>query len=240
MKKVCLFLLLFAFSILSFGQEAYKSFLEEGKVWKYHYFNTFTGKEFDNSMTIGSDTIINDKSYKKIIDVATGSYLYAVREDGKKVFFKYLNEEALVYDFGLNVGDTFPLCRTDTNPEPSDWAKVVAVDTIVVSGRSFRALDVRTSDDSSFPNWWVEGIGSWYLLDCNFLTVGNCYAFVSCQLGEDTIFSQGEFNTLGVQSVTVENKNTPATSIYDILGRRLSSTPSKGVYIQNGRKKIVK
>ena len=30
---------------LSFSQDVYEPFLEEGKVWTYHYYNDFTGKE---------------------------------------------------------------------------------------------------------------------------------------------------------------------------------------------------
>ena len=57
-----------------FGQEIYKPFLEEGKVWTYHYYNEFTGHEFYESLAVSSDTIVDNKSYKRITDVETGNY----------------------------------------------------------------------------------------------------------------------------------------------------------------------
>ena len=174
--------------------DGYRPFIEDGKVWTYHYYNDFTGKEFYESLTVSGDTVINNKSYKKIVDVATGRVYCALREEGRKVYANYPNYsgENLIYDFGLNLGDTFPLY------EGSDpWATVVSVDTIVVGDRSFRALDVRPNDEKEWPNWWVEGIGGMYHLASNFLKVGNFYYFSSCQLDGDTLFTSRDFQTLG-------------------------------------------
>ena len=63
----------------------YGPFLEEGKVWTYHYYNDFTGKEFYKALTVKGDTIIADMSYKAIADVETGKTEYVMREKGKKV-----------------------------------------------------------------------------------------------------------------------------------------------------------
>ena len=159
----------------------YRPFVEEGKVWTYHYYNDMTGKDFYESLMVSGDTVVDDKSYKKIVDVATGRVYCALREEGRKVYVNYPNHsgESLLYDFGLNVGDTFPLYE---GSDPSAWATVVSVDTIVVGSRAFRALDVRPNNTKEWPNWWVEGIGGMYHLTSNSPMPGNSYYFSSSQL----------------------------------------------------------
>ena len=199
-------------------QPTYRPFIEDGKVWTYHYYNDFTGKEFYESLTVSGDTVINDKSYKKIVDVATGRVYCALREEGRKVYVNYPNHsgESLLYDFGLNVGDAFPLYE---GSDPSAWATVVSVDTIVVGSRSFRALDVRPNNMKDWPNWWVEGIGGMYHLTSNSPMPGNSYYFSSCQLLGDTLFTSHDFQTLG----TIPSIGTQ-TSYYYYKGNKIPLT----------------
>ena len=230
MKAVFLFTLLAVLPTLSFGQKVYKSFLEDGKVWKYRYHspNNIT---YDRSLAVKGDTLIDDISYKNIVDVESGHCGFVMREDGGKVYCRYQNgNESIVYDFGLNVGDSFNTLDSK--------AMVVAVDTIMKNGRFFRALDVR-EDNSTQPNWWVEGIGSISYLTSSFRFAGNYYNFLQCQLGEDILFSQEDFRTLNVPSVTVGTNWTSESVIYDLQGRRLTTQPTKGIYIQNGKKHAV-
>ena len=52
-------------------------------------------------------------------------------------------------------------------------------------------------------------------------------------------FSDGE--TTGIQPIRMENGTTPAEGIYDLSGRRIQGQPTqKGVYIQNGKKVVIK
>ena len=186
--------------IVPLGKEtAYRPFIEEGKVWTYHYYNDMTGKDFYESLMVSGDTVVDDKSYKKIVDVTTGRVDCAIREEGRKVYATYphYSGEKLIYDFGLNVGDAFQLYDDNNGSDPNAWATVVSVDTIVVGSRAFRALDVRSNDMKGWPNWWVEGIGGEYGLTENCLLLGNSYCFSSCKLGEDTLFTNHDFQTLG-------------------------------------------
>ena len=237
-------LLLALFSLLTshiYGQEVYKPFLEEGKVWTYHYYNDFTGKEYYESLTVAGDTVIGDKSYKRIANVATGRFEYALREDGRKVYIKYprdeKNKEELIYDFGLNVGDTF---QPNWSDEAEDQATVVAVDTIVVGNRAFRVLDVRLNGYDSWINWWVEGIGGMEHLSTNFPMIGNYYCFSSCQLNGETILTHKDVRTVGIRDQIFMNGKERDTPLYDLQGRPLTDKPASGVYIENGKKVVVK
>lgn len=230
MKMVFLFSLLAVLPTLSFGQEVYKSFLEEGKVWKYRYHSP-NDMVYDTFLAVKGDTLIDDISYMKIVDVESGRCDYVMREDGGKVYCRYCSyqdgSESLVYDFGLNVGDSFN--TSDVK------AMVVAVDTITANGHSFRALDVR-EENSTQPNWWVEGIGSMNYLTSSLQNPGNYYNFLECQLGEDILFSQTEFRTLRVPSVIVGGNKTVSSTVYDLQGRHISGQPYHGIYIKNLKK----
>lgn len=210
-------------------EEIYKPFLSEGKTWKYLYHN-FNGNEYEKSLVVRGDIVIGDRNYKKIVDVASGDCEFFIREEGEKVYCKYQNkDEYLLYDFGLNVGDTFS--TSDIH------ATVVAVCTVTVNGRAFRALDVR-EDNSTQPNWWVKGVGSMNYLTNSFRLPGDSYTFLQCQLDEEVLFTQQDFSTLGVPSVTTDCHAAPSSLIYDLSGRRTNI--QKGIYIQNGKKFAVK
>ena len=234
MKKIIIFLLFLTVQTVLFAQEhEYIPFLAEGKVWKYSY-HAMNGNTYNKYLTVKGDTQIDTKSYKKIVDVANGFCECAMREDDSKVYCSQNGHEFMVYDFSLNVGDTFETSNVN--------ATVVAVNTIIVGGRSFRVLDVRDNENNLYPNWWVEGIGSMNYLTNSIRVPGDYYTFLQCRIDDDIFFSQKDFLTLIVQRLTIEIKTTTlVNSFFDLQGRSLYGQPtSKGIYIQNGKKVVVK
>lgn len=230
MKKALSFLLLAFFSFQSFGQEMYNLFLEEGKVWIYNYYS-YNGNTYNKSLIVKGDTLIGDKSYKKIVDMSTGRCECSMREDGHKVFCSQNENEYLVYDFSLNVGEVFEA--------PNITATVVSVDTVMIGGRSFRILDVRENDNLQ-TNWWVEGIGGMNYLTNSIRLPGDYYTFLQCKIGDSILFSQKNFETLAVQKLIIKRGNYSIPSTYDLQGRRQTAKPTRGIYIQNGKKVVVK
>jgi hypothetical protein len=165
-----------------------------------------------------------------------------MREDGRKVYCIYAhyesNGEKLIYDFGLNVGDTFKLYDADETVDPSSRATVVSVDTIVVGNRAFRVMDIRPKDMMDRSNWWIEGIVSIYYLTSNYLSVGNNYAFSSCTVDGETIFTHKDYRTSGIPGISYTNKNK-YSSFHNLQGRQVQQ-PTRGIYIRDGRKVVVK
>ena len=191
MRNFILSVFLAVMPALSFAQEVYNSFLEEGKVWSYKKYNYFTGDTSMRTLIAKGDTIVGDVNYKKIADSELGFCYSMMREDAGRVYCRYHGgDEFLVYDFSLKAGDSFNAQGVS--------ATVVAVDTIVVGGRVFRALDVRDSGMPEIHNWWVKGIGSMYGFTVGFQMPGNYSSFLSCQLGDDVLFAQKDFVALGV------------------------------------------
>lgn len=55
------------------------------------------------------------------------------------------------------------------------------------------------------------------------------------------VINFGDGETTGIQPIRMENGTTPAEGTYDLSGRRIQGQPTqKGVYIQNGKKVIIK
>jgi len=180
--------------------EFYRPFVEEGKVWTYHY-HGYNGREFNVDRVMDGDTIIGGQTYKKIYDKIGGQYLYALREKGKKVYIvsneaeSLLDEtgtESLLYDFSKDVGDVI---------DELEYPLIVAsVDTIDIDGVKFRRMRVQDANQPieewndemiNMYNFWIEGVGSECLLESSIREPGNDYNLLSCQIN-GRIYTQKE------------------------------------------------
>lgn len=110
MKKLQL-LLPMVFCLISTFSGA-QSILEEGNRWNFVEHNSFSPTS-SFSLRLEGDTIIDNLRYKKIMrsrDALQLEWLDMdryLREDDKKVYLKKGNsDEQILYNFGLEVGDT--------------------------------------------------------------------------------------------------------------------------------------
>ena len=174
-------------------QNEYRPFVEEGKVWTYHY-HGYNGREFNVGRVMDGDTIISGQKYKKIYDKIGGQYQYALREEGKKVYMvdDHYETESLLYDFSKKAGDVI-----DELEHP---LIVASVDTIDIDGVKFRRMRVQDAnqpieewDDEmiNMYNFWIEGVGSECLLESSIREPGNDYNLLSCQIN-GRVYTQQE------------------------------------------------
>jgi hypothetical protein len=176
MKKICLFLLVL-FSVSAFSQ----NFVKNNKQWNVHLEvmgATMVYTYTEIFMTSG-DTVVNELVYNKLyysIDsLSTFIYRGALREEGDRVF--YLNadgEEGLLYDFGMEAGDTcYVVAYFDDNFD-SLMVVVDSVDYTEVEGIERKRMWIHNEDDAiNFNEYWIEGIGS---------INGPLYTFIHCYL----------------------------------------------------------
>jgi len=158
MKKFLLFvLLLIGDCTIAFGQD-YEPFLKEGKTWEYTHRQPSSEDYYNFSRVVRGDTTINDLTYKKIYDVSTDAYQYALREEGKKVYcvFQTKDTPQLIYDFGDRL-----LRRMEVVEE--------YLENDLVNGSS--------------NGIWIEGLGSSCGLVSPVLLDGNYNTFHSCWVG---------------------------------------------------------
>ena len=189
MKKAILFILFMTLQTVIYAQERqYLPFLEEGKAWYYYYYGS--DDESHKWLVVGDEVEVDGKSYKKIVDWDTRRCVCLMREEGSKVYCMQDGNEYLLYDFGLNVGDTFET--------PNGNATVVAVKEIMVGSRSHRVLDVRDNENNSYSNWWIEGVGGWNYLTKSILGADDNYELVQCLLDGVPLFTCYNFWALPV------------------------------------------
>ncbi|MBP5777606.1 MAG: hypothetical protein J6W56_08670 [Prevotella sp.] len=191
MRRFFLFFLIALLPAMSFGQD-YEPLLKEGKTWKYTHNKPFSEDYYDFSLVVRGDTTINDLTYKKIYDVSTGAYQYALREDEKRVYcvFQTKDTPQLIYDFGKEAGE---IVSEVADKDGKTIVRVVAVDAIKYGDRLLRRMEVveeYLENDQvigSSNGIWIEGLGSSCGLVSPVQLPGNYNTFHSCWVGNEML-----------------------------------------------------
>lgn len=170
-----IFLLLFT-SLKILGQTHFQ-FPTDSASWSYSYYSPFSNtlgrcRSVTHYGMLG-DTIINNIKYSKFYSywqdgdslyaknpgfcVNQAGYIGAIRNDSLKVIWREANTniESILFDFELNVGDTF--CFTD---DTRLCSKVISIDSQMINNNEYRkAINFQGVGG---VQKWVEGIGNWY------------------------------------------------------------------------------
>lgn len=230
--------------------DEYIPFVEEGKVWNCNAFSPVYGSLIDTDVIfrISGDTLINENAYKKVycrFDKYFGSeeqqYYCAVREEDCRVFIIESEKEVekLLYDFS-NPQEKKTLSYDERAfiRLPGYHPKRIPKNQFVFSLRN-------PINEESFIGTWLEGAGNIYTNPFGFefidedATFGFPISVFSCINGEEKYLYDRTWNSVP-NSIQEINKESNDSNIYDFQGRRLSDKPDKGLYIQNGKKYVVK
>lgn len=210
MKKI--FLLLFIFSFLGNSKAQITTpFPDTSASWTSQFQILSNNQILHNRFLVSGDTTIGSNKYfflsqaNNIIDTVF-SHTPNYRIDSMKVFL-WLNDttDFLLYDFGLNLGDTFYLFHEEV------VAELISIDTVTIySGQSLKRYFF---DNSTI---WYYGIGRGYgYQPCclegyfsltSFYYKGECYIF---DPNYDSLLCTSA-NLLNVE----ENKEEESFSIY--------------------------
>lgn len=211
----------------------YKPMLTDGRMWKVLV--DLGGEKGFITYTVIGDTLVNGKSCKKI-KCSENPYCLETdiiaHEEDQKLYCSSSNSfESLMLDFGLNKGDA---AFYDMEGNPTTM--VSDVDYITTKGITRKRITIAVPGNS--PIYWVEGIGTnieqW--IGQYEYPVSLRLSFYECYENGKLIFSLSDFNP-----TTTINKipNTqPIGTRYSITGERLKNADKKGIYIQNGKKRI--
>ncbi len=159
----------------------YFPFPDSTAIWNIYYDNCIYNDEDEIRFGMQGDTIIDSINYNKIYylnDTALenhGSYYCGLREENKRIFVKFNNEEEqLLYDFNMEAGDSIKYnyggAFFNNNGElvfsqlcDTFYRKVVNIDTVSLYDGSLRRHYVLEQTDNSInimTDEWIEGIGS--------------------------------------------------------------------------------
>jgi len=231
----------------------YVPFVEEGKVWNCNNTDYADLGIVDFVFTMRGDTLIGENIYKKVFcqyEKYYGDdehhYYCAVRENEYHVYLvePETKEEKLIYDFS-HPKDTLILSNYDhkvarmAGTRMDYWpSKQLIFNVFGISGDEIRY--------QYFVDVWIEGVGSWGSNPFAAKTTspkpdpifGSYYVVVSCIIDEKCLF---DYDWMVIPSSVQETeKSIPKGSIYDLSGRKVQGKPQKGVYIQNGKKVVIK
>ena len=212
-----------------YGNE-YEPIAMEGKEWTYRTQIPYKhdGLVSDVLMWIKGDTIVDGLKCKKLY-----THTKELWDGGKETLEigycrqegdRYYQNGRLMYDFSLQVGDVF---------EPLSPLMVESVgDTILSDGITRKYLLMRLGYSYDY---WIEGIGSLEMgiLNNDMDMAGLDINLNSCTCDGLWIYKKTEMN------IEYSQHQPISTPYYDLLGRKVAH-PTRGIYIKDGRKVVIK
>ena len=225
---------------MSSMQENFRPLVEQGKKWTYHH-DTFENV-YDYYYFLEGDTVIAGKNCLKMYSKNKGNqgeirFEGALYEEDRKVyrFHQEIDVPEVLYDFDCQVGDTLPF--------QGAYLVIQAIESVEILGMSRKRYDfqayVKVEDSDEIivlgDGSWLEGIGSMKDFYNMISFDGNYNSLMACEMNGVTIYQ----SPTAIQSVRSYKQNANG-AIYDLQGRRLKSKPSHRVYIQNGKKHIMR
>lgn len=259
MKKVILFYSYLIFTPFMAIQAQtspadYCSMVEEGKIWKIQVGGI---KENVYVNHIIGDTLINGEVWKKVYNCVEWqrgtekTYYAAIRDVGTKVYAiaKGSATPRLLYDFNLQVGDEVRCgieanvfaCLLDTDEEPDDmlgfpfkaYLRVENIEIVNTRGKERRRITLALLDSFKEPISkgnkviWIEGIGSGAGPFLPWSPQPESGIVIDCQVNPTAISSP---------YLTIDADG----SVFSLQGKHLNNIITKGIYIQNGKKIVIK
>ena len=197
-------------------------------------------------------------------EVAAPKLRVPIREEDQRVYI-YTYGKHLLYDFTMQPGDV--LNTADHEWVEVEAIDTIAVDGTLFrrfrlslvqdkataweqqTGQQWPNTEPRIETENAF---WVEGIGSDKGLTSLFAWYGEAAAyshksrFNECTEDGTCIFTAADFSAPAYRQGSInaikevikpDSENTPVTN--DLYGRRVIGSPRPGIYIQNGRKRVV-
>lgn len=159
MKKFTLLFLALLFYSSAFSQ----NFLSEGKQWNVMF--SYGGSTLITEIFyIDGDSIVNNIDYKQIWlstdSLNSATFQGLLRDESEKVYFiPTYGDEGLLYDFGLNVGDTVSIISLPSQYVGEIEIFVIAIDTIEYEGVQRKRMQL-DSEHNYLTEYWIDGIGN--------------------------------------------------------------------------------
>lgn len=243
------------------AQHEYQPFLKLGKKWHCQVFSGQNGNDWESHWIdfyyeVKEKIEKGSSIYYNIVCDNSDNYNfdYWFRETDGKVYRSDQpgQDEQLVYDFLADEGETCVFQAAEglyfslTKEKQTEMVLFDIPRYIIDNDLNAYIAGPSTDGEntSDIYNWGnltiVEGIG-------NLMNPFDFYAaftdmfpprLIECFEGETCVFSQEDYQkiTTSVESTYNNDRNAKeANGIFDLSGRRLSATPSKGLFIMNGK-----
>ena len=221
-------------------------FVQDGKVWVYDVSNFINN--WEETFSLEGDTLIGTRNCLKLYytcqvygqeHVYRGAMFY--KSNGNVYFIAPgSTTPALLYDFSCEPGTTIMLGKYEIKIKEKKLVKY--------RGEYLRVIDYYLPDDEDYSFKGVEGVG--YLIGGLIALVdgsvpgatGGERSLKTCTVNGEVIFDPHEFYTSSqiVTGISMPSVSNRKNTLFDLQGRKLQSKPARGIYIEDGKKKIVK
>lgn len=229
--------------------------IEEGKNWNETVFFIDGTQEHTYDLHVDEGQRVSGYEcktlLKSILANESGSqvqnYSANIFEEHGRVYFLKDGNPRLLYDFSAEPHSDIPIYKLEMEKyQDNDWKpekQMVHVDSVVckdVNGYMLRHIYISaTSDDEKVgTNCWVEKIGSYLGFEKNYVPFDENekdMVLNQCQVN-GIIYYERNTSSIAVDATSISSNSQ---NIYDLTGRPVIS-PTKGIYIQNGKKVMVK
>ena len=251
MKRFLILFIIMAFPFTMHAENEQGYLPKPGVVWTMGYFSPYIKGEvsFIESKLEG-DTLIGDivfkKQYERVLiqsEENTSDWKATdcfVGQDKGKVYFydkTYYKEPLLLMDFSATIGEIIPY---NSGGMSRSLIVINVTDTVFACSTDKQARKcVYVKDvDSSVSDVWIEGVGSLkYGIEPFFMEpiTGGVPLLIKCSNGDIVMYENP--SPTDINHPVVQNKNV---TTFNLQGQRVESVPRKGVYIQNGKKVVIK
>lgn len=230
----------------------YVPMIQSGKEWKVGDFHGPVSQTNKTEYyTLQGDTLIGDTSYTcwlcRYNNPTEEKTIYqgALREVNQRVYFIPSGEdkEYLLYDFASEIGDTIEVYN---GTEGHGTVRCVITGKDIAKERhqtsrshileSLLVVQIKVEDyngDFIEDNDWIAGMGNYGRPMNNVLKMPGYYlSTFYCKNDQGYIYE----DYILEDNISSLSRDIDSSLIYDLQGRRLSSEPRKGMYIQGGKK----
>ncbi len=225
----------------------YEPFLVEGKKWLVTVNSPFNS-EWDHTETylLQDEETIDDVVGMKMYRLAAGDAVHVstLYEKDRKVYFRDEDQWKLLYDFGLDVGESTEreemgdgsytsFVNNELSYEEQDAVSYKKMQ--MKYNVEFDSGDKYTQEPDIY---WIEGVGSTCGPTYNYYPVDSyTHMLISCTRpdGRQYVTEYGKMYLEGIHSIQHEELKMN-NEMFDLQGRRVTH-PNKGeIYIQKGLK----
>lgn len=234
---------------LSASAQEYKPIIKDGRMWIMAKIvdNLTDNDEKTIVANVVGDTIVDGRECKKIsvriyhesMRIADAFDKAVYEEDGKLYMHDYYDNEnfSLLIDMNMRKGDVIPTESSNIN------IAVESEDTVDVRGVKRRRIGFDNDFYKGNPLVWIEGVGAsidCYATPCIRTTNWDGMFLLECYDDGKLIYAKDDLRNvpLPTNAVSVSVSKYTHGLVYDILGKRISSTRKGEIYIQNGEKRI--
>ena len=222
-------------------------FVQDGKVWVYDVSNFIY--DWEETFSLEGDTLIGTRNCLKLYytcqvygqeHVYRGAMFY--KSNGNVYFIAPgSTTPALMYDFASEPGTIINVGPFELKINEKKLAKY--------HGEYLKVIDYSPIEREGFEGQWIDGVGIISGGNLTQLVEGNATwatggerQLKTCAVNGEIVFEWNDFYTSSqiVTGISMPSVSNRKNTLFDLQGRKIDKITQPGIYIENGKKILIK